>query len=121
MTPLGLCGATFGGVVDVKKSAAEEIVAATYAVCIRYFDTAPLHGCGKSEHLVANQVRGRQDIVLSTKVGRRLKVQRSSRPQGDMRHDPIPLDPLAALITRCNPVTLGALKAIQEVGVDIPR
>ena len=41
---------------------------------LRYFDTAPLYGNGLSEHRVGACLRrvDRRDIVLSTKVGRRL-------------------------------------------------
>lgn len=39
---------------------------------MRYFDTAPMYGCGRSERLVGEALRGRprSEYVLSTKVGR---------------------------------------------------
>lgn len=39
---------------------------------VRYLDTAPFYGFGRSEHFVGNALRHRGDYVLSTKAGRRL-------------------------------------------------
>jgi D-threo-aldose 1-dehydrogenase len=46
-----------------------------YAAGIRYFDTAPLYGHGLAEDRIANSVAGesRDDLVISTKVGRLLR------------------------------------------------
>ncbi|MCH9692256.1 MAG: aldo/keto reductase [Gammaproteobacteria bacterium] len=40
----------------------------------RYFDTAPHYGQGLSERRLGDLLRGRDDYVLSTKVGRKLKA-----------------------------------------------
>ncbi|NND91020.1 MAG: aldo/keto reductase [Granulosicoccus sp.] len=40
---------------------------------IRYVDTAPFYGFGRSEHFVGDRLRHREDYVLSTKAGRLLK------------------------------------------------
>lgn len=42
---------------------------------IRYFDTAPFYGRGLSERLVGDALRRRNDIVISTKVGRLLRPE----------------------------------------------
>ena len=39
---------------------------------IKYFDTAPFYGFGRSEHFVGRALRHRDDWVLSTKAGRLL-------------------------------------------------
>ena len=39
---------------------------------VRYVDTAPFYGFGRSEHFVGNGLRHRDDWVLSTKAGRLL-------------------------------------------------
>ncbi len=42
---------------------------------IEFVDTAPFYGFGRSEHFVGAAIRGRQNIVLSTKAGRLLKKE----------------------------------------------
>ncbi|MDE2437432.1 MAG: aldo/keto reductase, partial [Sphingomonadales bacterium] len=53
---------------------AASTVAAAYDAGIRYFDTAPFYGLGRSERRIGNALRARDDIVLSTKVGRLLRA-----------------------------------------------
>ncbi|MBF9052306.1 aldo/keto reductase [Roseobacter sp. HKCCD9010] len=45
-----------------------------------YVDTAPFYGHGRSERLVGDALRGRDDVVLSTKVGRLLRPGASEDP-----------------------------------------
>jgi D-threo-aldose 1-dehydrogenase len=54
---------------------ARAAVEACHGAGIRYFDTAPLYGFGLSEHRLGEALRGRErdDLVLSTKVGRLLE------------------------------------------------
>ena len=49
VTALGLGGATLGGVAPVTKPEAQAIVERAYQAGVRYFDTAPQYGYGKSE------------------------------------------------------------------------
>lgn len=42
---------------------------------IQFVDTAPFYGFGRSEHFVGAAIRGRENIVLSTKAGRLLKKE----------------------------------------------
>ncbi|MDA0770310.1 MAG: hypothetical protein BZY79_06255 [SAR202 cluster bacterium Casp-Chloro-G4] len=75
VTRLGLGGAPFGGLFeDVALQQATESIAAGLDVGIRYFDTAPLYGNGKSERYYASALHGveRDSYVLSSKVGRLL-------------------------------------------------
>ncbi|MDY7578773.1 aldo/keto reductase [Herbaspirillum sp. RTI4] len=71
---------------------------------MRYFDTAPYYGYGKSEHRVGHVLRNflqyaeRSEFVLSTKVGRILKSR--SRPGAQPRdindgwNNPFPFEPV---------------------------
>lgn len=73
VTALGFGGAPIGGVdMDIANAAA--IVQRAYAGGIRYFDTAPLYGKGESERRVGAGIGQlpRDEVVLSTKVGRLL-------------------------------------------------
>jgi D-threo-aldose 1-dehydrogenase len=55
---------------------AHAVLEAAWAAGIRYYDTAPLYGLGLSETRVNRFLRGkpRGDYVISTKVGRLLKI-----------------------------------------------
>jgi len=73
VTELGLGGAPLGGNGRVvAETAAEETIAAAWEAGLRYFDTAPWYGLGTSEHRMGRFLRGqgRDEFVLSTKVGR---------------------------------------------------
>jgi D-threo-aldose 1-dehydrogenase len=63
---------------------------------IRYVDTAPYYGFGLSERRVGDLLRGRRDVVLSTKVGR-LLVPAAAAETGSERHgfaSPMPFEPV---------------------------
>lgn len=79
LTTLGLGGATLGGIFNpVPDEQARATVTRTLEAGIRYFDTAPQYGYGRSEHMVGDGLRAhRQDVVISTKVGRLLRPIRS--------------------------------------------
>ncbi len=73
VTRLGLGGAPLGGLFeDVVGEVASGVVRRGYELGIRYFDTAPFYGHGKSERFVGNGLSDipRDGFVLSTKVGR---------------------------------------------------
>lgn len=94
VTALGLGGATFGGVAAVERSDAAAIVERAYLAGVRYFDTAPQYGYGKSEHIVGDELRGREGCRVSTKVGRVLRPLRAPRPPGDIWYRPLPFEPV---------------------------
>ncbi|MCI0841640.1 MAG: aldo/keto reductase, partial [Chloroflexi bacterium] len=59
VTRLGLGGAPFGGLSeDVAQQCATESIAAGLDLGIRYFDTAPLYGNGRSERYYASALKG---------------------------------------------------------------
>jgi D-threo-aldose 1-dehydrogenase len=92
---LGLGGATLGGNMEkVTDADARMIVLAAYDAGVRYFDTAPFYGYGRSEHVVGDELRGRSGWVLSTKVGRLLKPRRKPQDPGDAWKNPHPFEPV---------------------------
>lgn len=94
VTGLGLGGATFGGVAAVETPEALAVVERACAVGIRYFDTAPQYGYGKSEHIVGDVLRGHSGNCVSTKVGRLLRPLHDVRAAGDIWHRPLPFEPV---------------------------
>ncbi|TDB81897.1 MULTISPECIES: aldo/keto reductase [unclassified Micromonospora] len=75
VTRLGLGLAPIGGMfTSVGDETARATVAAAWRLGLRYFDTAPLYGCGLSERRAGAVLAGRPraEFTLSTKVGRLL-------------------------------------------------
>jgi D-threo-aldose 1-dehydrogenase len=96
VTELGLGCATLGGSrIDVARLAAEAIVDAAWDAGVRYVDTAPFYGVGQAERAVGDALRDRprDEWVLSTKVGRLLRPNRTG-VHADGRHHPLPFDPV---------------------------
>ena len=80
VTKLGLGGAGLGDLNEVlDEDVAQSVLQAAWDGGIRYFDTSPFYGHGKSEHRIGHFLRQqpRSEFVISTKVGR---VFRASRP-----------------------------------------
>jgi D-threo-aldose 1-dehydrogenase len=96
VTELGLGGATLAGIFNaVPEAQARATVARALDAGINYFDTAPQYGFGRSEHLVGDVLRFRQDgNVISTKVGRRLRPVRAGAERQYEHNwvDPFPFD-----------------------------
>lgn len=81
VTRVGLGGAPLGGLfTDVGIEAAAATVLKAHELGVRYFDTAPLYGSGRSELAYAEALRhlDRDSFVISTKVGRVLVPVESS-------------------------------------------
>ena len=94
VTMLGLGGATIGGgMASLTDSDGRMVVRDAYDAGIRYFDTAPFYGSGRSEHLVGDELRHLDGWVLSSKVGRRLKPIRGGKAEGDPRTQPFAFEP----------------------------
>jgi D-threo-aldose 1-dehydrogenase len=86
LTVLGLGTVALGGLyAAVSLPDGEATVARSIDLGLRYFDTAPMYGLGKSEHVLGIALRKRAevdshfDFVLSTKVGRLLVTDRPGR------------------------------------------
>ena len=76
VTRLGLGTAPLGGLYEpVPEHVADGVVRRARAHGIRFFDTAPLYGSGLSERRLGAALRDhpRDDVVVSTKVGRLLQ------------------------------------------------
>ncbi|HEY7765534.1 MAG TPA: aldo/keto reductase [Aestuariivirgaceae bacterium] len=84
-TELGFGAAPIGNLYRaISEEEAQATLAAAWREGVRYFDTAPLYGLGLSETRLNHFLRGkaRQEYVLSTKVGRRLKLSRPEERTG---------------------------------------
>lgn len=74
VTELGLGTAPIGNLYKpVSDTEAMATVRTAFDGAIRYFDTAPYYGLGLSERRLGDLVRGRDDLVVSTKAGRLLR------------------------------------------------
>ncbi len=74
---------------------AAQLLAGAWDAGVRYFDTAPLYGFGLSERRLGDFLRThpRDDYVLSTKVGRRLRPNAGDHPQRAYFIDADPCEP----------------------------
>ncbi len=73
VTEFGLGTAPLGDLFEVlNEDAAQGILQAAWDVGVRFYDTSPYYGSGKSEHRVGHFLRQkrRDEFILSTKVGR---------------------------------------------------
>ena len=84
VTRLGLGGGPLGGAYGpITDSQADSTIAKAVELGIRYIDTAPLYGNGRSESRLGRYFASHgkpADLVISTKVGRILRPE----PEGDM-------------------------------------
>jgi D-threo-aldose 1-dehydrogenase len=81
----------------VSYSECENVIKSAFAGGIRYFDCAPMYGFGKAEYYLGHALRElgiRQDVVVSTKVGRVLKAASRTKKLGTVYGidwvDPLP-------------------------------
>lgn len=82
LTALGIGSAPLGGLyADVSRDQALATLECAWTLGIRYFDTAPMYGLTRAEHLVGHVLREKDDsYALSTKVGRLMTTERHGRP-----------------------------------------
>jgi D-threo-aldose 1-dehydrogenase len=93
LTRIGFGGAPLGDIRRAPENeAAYRVLQGAWDAGIRYFDTAPMYGCGLSERRIGDFLRDkpRDSYVLSTKVGRLLVPDRAHalRTTGDARAMP---------------------------------
>lgn len=96
VTELGLGGGPFGNLMaPVSDAEARATIEGAWEAGFRYFDTAPVYGFGLSERRVGLALRelGREDAVLSTKVGRLLRPDAGWHPFRRMFPDAAPFRP----------------------------
>ncbi|HZV74474.1 MAG TPA: aldo/keto reductase [Conexibacter sp.] len=96
VTALGFGGGALGGLYEpVPVEQAMAAVAAAWEHGIRYFDTAPLYGHGRSERWLGAALRGvaRDSYVLATKVGIAIEPDDRDAAAAERRYaDPWVLD-----------------------------
>lgn len=94
LTALGVGSAPLGGLyADVPTAQALDMLNTAWDLGLRYFDTAPMYGLTRAEHLVGQVLRDKDGShVLSTKVGRLMTTERAARalPPAPPKN---PLDP----------------------------
>ena len=76
-TEMGMGTAPLGNLYRaIPEKDAQSSLEAAWKAGIRYFDTAPFYGLGLAENRLNQFLRGRKrsDYIVSTKVGRLLKV-----------------------------------------------
>lgn len=97
VTRLGLGGAPLGGLFEsVREEDARATLSTAYGAGIRYFDTAPFYGHGRSELRLGAflRERPRDEFVLSTKVGRVLVPAAEEAIEDHHYKDVLPLNPV---------------------------
>ena len=96
VTTLGLGLAPLGNLYRaVSDGEARDTVDTAIELGIRYFDTAPYYGFGLSERRAGDTLRGKPEVVISTKAGRLLKpahVDTSAERHGFV--SPMPFEPV---------------------------
>ena len=91
---LGLgCAPLGGNFVDLTYNQAAEIIGFALDSGIKYFDTAPWYGFGRSERVVGDQLRN-NNFVISSKVGRILKPGAVDDPSNYGMVNPLPFHPI---------------------------
>jgi D-threo-aldose 1-dehydrogenase len=94
VTELGLGGAPMGGFrATISDAEAMTLTDAAYEGGVRYFDTSPFYGYGRSELRMGAALREkpRHEYVLSTKVGRVMRAMRpGEKPPADFRENGLP-------------------------------
>jgi D-threo-aldose 1-dehydrogenase len=94
VTELGLGGAPMGGFrATISDAEATKLTDAAYESGVRYFDTSPFYGYGRSELRMGAALREkpRHEYVLSTKIGRILHAMKpGEKPPADFRDNGLP-------------------------------
>jgi D-threo-aldose 1-dehydrogenase len=94
VTTLGLGGAPMGGFrANISDAEAVGLTDTAYELGVRYFDTSPFYGYGRSELRMGAGLREkpRDDYVLSTKIGRIMHALKpGEKPPADFRENGLP-------------------------------
>ncbi len=94
VTTLGLGGAPMGGFrAKISDAEAVALTDVAYELGVRYFDTSPFYGYGRSELRMGAALREkpRDDYVLSTKIGRIMHAMKpGEKPPADFRENGLP-------------------------------
>ena len=95
LSELGLgCAAMAGNHRPVTEADNREAIDTGLNSGITFVDTAPFYGFGRSEHYVGDAIRGRTDLVLSTKAGRLLMPEPAPEPVASEWPGSFPFNPV---------------------------
>ena len=95
VTQMGMGGAALGNLYTVVEDiVSTETITSAYSAGIRYFDTAPLYGYGRSENRLGSGLSRykRDEFVISSKVGYSLLPRTEEEPPESPFVDVPPLD-----------------------------
>jgi D-threo-aldose 1-dehydrogenase len=94
VTTLGLGGAPMGGFrANIPDSEAHALTEAAWDAGVRYYDTSPFYGYGRSELRMGGALREkpRDEFILSTKIGRILHPMKpGEKKPADFRENGLP-------------------------------
>lgn len=91
---LGFGAAALGNLyTPISDETARDVVGTALAAGVRYFDTAPHYGFGLSEARLGEVLAGR-DVLISTKVGRRLEPIETAERERHGFVDAAPFEPV---------------------------
>ena len=94
VSELGFGAAPIGGFrATISEAEAQALLEAAWQGGVRFFDTSPFYGYGRSELRLGHFLRQypREDFIISTKIGRVMHPQRPGEPaQGDLRSNGLP-------------------------------
>ena len=94
VTTIGLGGAPMGGFrATISDAEAVALSDEAYALGVRYFDTSPYYGYGRSELRMGAALREkkREEFVISTKIGRIMHAMKPGEPKpADFRDNGLP-------------------------------
>ena len=98
VTELGFGTAPLGNLFrPLPDAAARESLATAEKCGFGYYDTAPFYGFGLSERRLGDALRGRKNVILSTKIGRLLNPVPGPVDENQVRHGyatPMPFEPV---------------------------
>ena len=95
LSELGLgCAAMAGNHRPVTEADNREAIDTGLNSGITFVDTAPFYGFGRSEHYEGDAIRGRTDLVLSTKAGRLLMPEPAPEPVASEWPGSFPFNPV---------------------------
>jgi aryl-alcohol dehydrogenase-like predicted oxidoreductase len=116
-------GADWG---EVREEDALKVLDAAYESGVRFFDTADAYGDGRSEQLIGSFLRSRSitDVVVGTKIGRRVMPQRPDiytldnfREWTDRSRQNLGVDTLDLVQLHCPPTPVYSLEEVFD-GLD---
>ncbi len=120
VTEVGFGAATLGNLYQaMTDEQARACVDAAWAAGIRYFDTAPHYGLGLSERRLGRALadRPRDELVLSTKVGRLLVPRTPPLPRDDDLFD-VPGDTRRVWDFTADGVRRSVEQSLERLGLD---